>query len=115
MKSACSQKRAYVRNWARWCLFTCLVILLFAGSRQAIAGTVGYAYIPNSTSKTLSVINTSTGVLAATLTPSTWDATLTNKIYTAALRPGGSNEVWFGQYTGNNKLGVISNSRCIYN
>ena len=107
MKSACTQKRAHIRNWARWCLFTCLGILLFAGGRQAIAETVGYAYIPNATSKTLSVINTSTGTLATTLTPSTWDATLNSYIYTAALRPGTSNEAWFGQYGSSNKLGVI--------
>ncbi len=69
------------------------------------ASAADYAYIPNSGSQTLSVINTASGELTATLKPSVLDATLNQTIYTAALRPGSSNEAWFGQI--GDKVGVI--------
>lgn len=71
------------------------------------ASAADYAYIPNSSSQTLSVINTASGELTSTLKPSTFDASLSEAIYTAALRPGSSNEAWFGQFGTSNKLGVI--------
>ncbi|WP_227468445.1 IPTL-CTERM sorting domain-containing protein [Delftia acidovorans] len=84
--------------------------VLAAASLSLIACAVSaadYAYIPNSNSRTISVINTATGELATTLSPASMDATLNDYIYTLALRPGASNESWFGQYLSNNKLGVI--------
>jgi hypothetical protein len=67
-----------------------------------------FAYIPNSSSLTLSVINTATGVLTGTIVPVTLNPALNGAIYTATVRPGSSNEVWFGQVSGNNNmLGVI--------
>lgn len=84
--------------------------VLAAASLSLIACAVSaadYAYIPNSNSKTISVINTATGELATTLSPASMDATLNDNIYTLALRPGANNESWFGQYRSNNKLGVI--------
>ena len=84
--------------------------VLAAASLSLIACAVSaadYAYIPNSNSRTISVINTTTGELATTLSPASMDATLNDNIYTLALRPGANNESWFGQYRSNNKLGVI--------
>ena len=84
--------------------------VLAAASLSLIACAVSaadYAYIPNSGSRTISVINTATGELATTLSPASMDATLNDNIYTLALRPGANNESWFGQYRSNNKLGVI--------
>ncbi len=84
--------------------------VLAAASLSLIACAVSaadYAYIPNSNSRTISVINTATGELATTLSPASMDATLNDNIYTLALRPGANNESWFGQYRSNNKLGVI--------
>ncbi|MHC3431419.1 IPTL-CTERM sorting domain-containing protein [Delftia lacustris] len=84
--------------------------VLAAASLSLIACAVSaadYAYIPNSHSRTISVINTATGELATTLSPASMDATLNDTIYTLALRPGANNESWFGQYRSNNKLGVI--------
>ncbi|WP_237426619.1 IPTL-CTERM sorting domain-containing protein [Delftia sp. CH05] len=84
--------------------------VLAAASLSLIACAVSaadYAYIPNSNSRTISVINTATGELATTLSPASMDATLNDNIYTLALRPGANNESWFGQYRYNNKLGVI--------
>ncbi len=83
---------------------------VLAASLSLIACAVSaadYAYIPNSNSRTISVINTATGELATTLSPASMDATLNDNIYTLALRPGANNESWFGQYRSNNKLGVI--------
>ena len=84
--------------------------VLAAASLSLIACAVSaadYAYIPNSNSRTISVINTATGELATTLSPASMDARLNDNIYTLALRPGANNESWFGQYRSNNKLGVI--------
>ncbi|HRD34156.1 MAG TPA: IPTL-CTERM sorting domain-containing protein [Rhodocyclaceae bacterium] len=84
-----------------------------AAALAFIAGTASaaeYAYIPNSTSRTLSVIDTASGELVDTLEPSDLDASLTGFIYTAALRPGSSNEAWFGQYSGSGKVGVIDST-----
>ncbi|MDC2858127.1 MULTISPECIES: IPTL-CTERM sorting domain-containing protein [unclassified Delftia] len=84
--------------------------VLAAASLSLIACAVSaadYAYIPNSNSRTISVINTATGELATTLSPASMDATLNANIYTLALRPGANNESWFGQYGSSNKLGVI--------
>nr|MBL8456367.1 YncE family protein [Zoogloeaceae bacterium] len=84
-----------------------------AAALAFIAGTASaaeYAYIPNSNSRTLSVIDTASGELVDTLKPSDLDATLTGSIFTAALRPGSSNEAWFGQYSGSGKVGVIDST-----
>ena len=83
--------------------------VLVAASLSLIACAVSaanYAYIPNSDSRTISVINTASGELTTTIKPMDIDATLNTNIYTLALRPGNNNESWFGQY-GGNKLGVI--------
>lgn len=84
--------------------------VLAAASLSLIACAVSaadYAYIPNSGSNTISVINTASGELVTTIKPSAIDATLSDTIFTIALRPGNTNESWFGQYRSSNKLGVI--------
>ena len=83
---------------------------VLAASLSLIACAVSaanYAYIPNSGSGTISVINTSTGELTTTLHPLSMDATLNSTLFTVAARPGTTNESWFGQYGSSNKLGVI--------
>jgi sugar lactone lactonase YvrE len=90
--------------------FPFLKQLPIAAALAFIAGTAGaanYAYIPNSGSRTVSVIDTTLGVQTATLNPASLDSSFNGEIYSAALRPGSSNEAWFGQYFGSNKLGVI--------
>ncbi|MDR3015364.1 MAG: YncE family protein, partial [Delftia acidovorans] len=84
--------------------------VLVAASFSLIACAVSaadYAYIPNSGSSTISVINTARGELTTTIKPSDTDATLRDNIFTLALRPGNANEAWFGQYGMSNKLGII--------